>query len=81
MGKVVPGPDDKFPAVFMFKNEGPRLNSVQLCGSFDNWQGRHSMSFDDNSHHWFLTFHLKKGTYHYKYIKNGKDWVVNNDEK
>jgi hypothetical protein len=38
--------DDKFPHVFMMHNHGLKYQSVELCGTFDNWQTRHKMNFD-----------------------------------
>ena len=38
------------------------------------------MTFDSYTNQWFLTLHLSKGKYLYKYIINGDDWVVNNEE-
>lgn len=73
-------PNEKYPAIFMMHNYGPRFNSVHLCGSFDNWQSRHNMSFDHHSNQWFITLHLKRGKYAYKYIINGHNWVVNEQE-
>lgn len=29
---------------------------------------------------WFVTLHLTKGNYYYKYILNGNNWVVNEKE-
>jgi len=56
-----PDPNAKVPHVFTFQNIGPRLNSVQLCGSFDNWGHKHGMSFDHVTSQWFTTLHLSKG--------------------
>lgn len=73
-------PNEKFPAVFMMHNYGPRYNTVQLIGSFDNWLTKHNMTFDHHSNQWFVTLHLKKGSYTYKYVINGGQWVVNDKE-
>ncbi len=61
-------------------NYGARYSSVQLCGSFDNWQTKHNMMFDPHSNQWFVTMHLKKGKYFYKYVLNGTTWVENEKE-
>jgi hypothetical protein len=37
------------------------------------------MNFDSYSNSWFLTMHLKRGKYMYKYIVNGQ-WIVNDRE-
>jgi hypothetical protein len=52
-----------------------------VCGSFDSWLKRHSMQFDPYTNQWFVTLMLAKGEHVYKYIVNGKDWVVNAEER
>ena len=71
----------KRPKQFMLHNRGPRYRKVQLCGSFDEWQIRHDLSFDPFTNQWFTTLHLKVDEeYHYKYIINDDQWVVNDEE-
>lgn len=66
---------------FTIPNRGPRHNSVHLCGSFDNWTVRHEMSFDPFTNCWFFMMHMRPGDeYYFKYIINGDNWVVNDDE-
>lgn len=72
--------DDKVPHVFTMHNNGPRYRSVELCGTFDDWKTRHNMSFDNYTNLWFITLHLSRGQYHYKYVVNGSNWVVNDRE-
>ena len=72
--------DDKFPHVFTMHNNGPRYRSVELCGTFDGWKTRHPMSFDSYTNQWFITLHLIRGKYLYKYVVNGNNWVVNDRE-
>ena len=72
--------DLRFPHVFMMHNHGPKYESVELCGSMDDWKIRHPMSFDHFTNQWFITLHLKKGKYYYKYVTNNKNWVVNDKE-
>ena len=64
----------------MMHNFGPKFTTVELCGSMDEWKVRHPMSFDHFTNQWFITLHLKKGKYYYKYVQNAKDWVVNDKE-
>ena len=54
---------------------------VQLCGSFDNWEKRHSMQFDHYANQWFTTLHMPSGDHTYKYVINNKEWVINEEEK
>ena len=72
--------EDKFPHVFTMHNLGPRYKQVQLCGTFDNWKTRHNMSFDSYTNQWFITLHLGRGTYLYKYVVDGTSWIVNDKE-
>lgn len=72
---------NKKPHTFMLHNRGQRYNSVHLCGSMDDWQVRHDMNFDTYTNQWYITIHLKTGEeFHYKYIINGQEWVVNHEE-
>jgi hypothetical protein len=75
-----PSVADRFPHVFMMHNNGPRYTSVELCGSMDNWETRHQMNFDHFTNQWFITLHLLKGTYLYKYVVNKTNWIVNEKE-
>jgi 1,4-alpha-glucan branching enzyme len=73
---------NKKPKAFGLPNRGPRYNSVEICGSFDDWQVRHQMNFDPFTNQWFVTLHLKPGEeFLYKYIINGNNWVVNDEEQ
>jgi len=73
---------NKKPKAFELPNRGPRYNSVEICGSFDDWQVRHQMNFDPFTNQWFVTLHLKPGEeFLYKYIINGSNWVVNDEEQ
>lgn len=73
--------DDKLPHVFTMHNNGPRYRSVEICGNFfDNWKTRHSMSFDNYTNQWFITLHLSRGKYYYKYVVDGTRWLVNEKE-
>jgi len=64
----------------MMHNKEARHSSVELCGSFDNWKIRHAMSFDNYTGQWFITLHLNKGKYLYKYVVNGSNWIINDKE-
>jgi 1,4-alpha-glucan branching enzyme len=73
---------NKKPKAFGLPNRGPRYNSVEIFGSFDDWQVRHQMNFDPFTNQWFVTLHLKPGEeFLYKYIINGSNWVVNDEEQ
>ena len=38
------------------------------------------MNFDHFTNQWFITLHLKRGKYLYKYVVNDKNWVINEKE-
>ena len=71
----------RIPITFIFDGNyyQERINSVQVCGSFDNWQVRRPLNFDPVKNLWNVTLKIKKGKYFYKYIKDG-EWVVNHKE-
>ena len=84
-GRVVPSEFDRVmkertAKTFHLHNRGPRHLSVQLCGSFDNWEKRHEMQFDHYANQWFTTLHLSRGDYAYKYVIDNKQWVINEEE-
>jgi len=68
------------PHNFMLHNRGPRHQTVKICGSFDDWQTKYDMRYDHITNQWFITLHLPKGEYFYKYIIDDKHWVVNEEE-
>jgi hypothetical protein len=70
----------RFPISFSFSEDGKKLSSVQVCGSFDKWQVRHPLTYDPVKNVWNITLKVKKGKYFYKYIVDGQ-WVVNNKEQ
>ena len=70
----------RFPISFSFSEDGKKLSSVQVCGSFDKWQVRHPLTYDPVKNQWNITLKVKKGKYFYKYIVDGQ-WVVNNKEQ
>ena len=71
----------RIPFTFSYQPEGEeRPQSVQICGSFDKWQVRHPLKWDDVSMKFVVTLKMKRGKYFYKYIVDGK-WVVNNKEQ
>jgi starch synthase len=70
----------RFPISFSFSEDGKKLSSVQVCGSFDKWQVRHPLTYDPVKNVWNITLKVKKGKYFYKYIVDGQ-WVVNPKEQ
>ena len=60
--------------VFTFKTNDAH-NTVQLCGSFGNWQVRYPLTYDSNNHQWTTQLKIKKGIHYYKYLVDGQ-WVI-----
>lgn len=74
--------ETKIPISFYFTDESitAKINSVQICGSFDKWQVRHPLTFDPICNKWTVTLKIKKGSHFYKYIVDG-EWKVSKGEK
>ena len=70
----------RIPITFSYQPEGQRPQSVQICGSFDKWQVRHPLKYDDVAQKYTVTLKVKRGKYFYKYIIDG-NWVVNPKEQ
>jgi hypothetical protein len=71
---------ERLPYKFHYHNYGPRFESVNLCGSFTNWEKQHLMQFDHITNQWYTMLHLPHGEYFYKYVVNKKHWRVNEEE-
>jgi len=71
--------DTKKQVLFRYQTPGMKVGSVQLVGSFDKWQIRHSMTFDHTKNMWHITLQLPKGRYHYKFVIDGTQWVYSHD--
>src|SRR6266446_4831901 len=56
-----------------FKYSNPNAKSVGVAGEFSDW-GTLPMTKDESGA-WSRTFQLKPGTYAYKFVVNGTDWV------
>jgi len=67
------------PTTFKFSLGAKQAYSVQLSGSFDDWKFNHALKYDQYTNTWFVTLHLKKGKYLYKYIVDGQ-WTHNGEE-
>lgn len=55
-------------------------STVQLCGSFKNWQVRYPLTYDTHLQKWTTQLKIKKGIHYYKYLVDGK-WMINNNEE
>jgi 1,4-alpha-glucan branching enzyme len=62
-------------AVFRYKN--PDAKKVCLVGDFNDWSPTSDPMTDDNSDgEWTLFYPLKPGSYAYKFLVDGKNWVA-----
>eukprot|EP00826_Nyctotherus_ovalis_P009880 TRINITY_DN12619_c0_g1_i2.p1 TRINITY_DN12619_c0_g1~~TRINITY_DN12619_c0_g1_i2.p1 ORF type:complete len:368 (-),score=113.95 TRINITY_DN12619_c0_g1_i2:174-1277(-) len=66
--------------IFKIGMKNRKIGTVELCGSFNDWATRFRMSYDNLADTWFITMHLQKGRYAYKYVVDGQ-WVCNESEK
>ncbi len=72
---------DKTPITFRYRVDPNNLPfSVQLSGSFEKWQVRHPLKYDNKRKEYIGTIRIKKGRYLYKYYIDGQ-WVINMNEK
>eukprot|EP01022_Parablepharisma_sp_SALTPOND_P024880 TRINITY_DN55_c0_g1_i1.p1 TRINITY_DN55_c0_g1~~TRINITY_DN55_c0_g1_i1.p1 ORF type:complete len:1631 (+),score=215.10 TRINITY_DN55_c0_g1_i1:3219-8111(+) len=56
------------PTTFKISLGSKQARSVQLAGSFDNWKSMHPLNYDPYTNCWFVTLHLKKGKYLYRFF-------------
>lgn len=75
------GNPDEIKHEFMYRADKP-LNSVNLAGSFNNWNnGANPMKLDTDGRTWRLRMDMKPGRYHYKFVLNGTDWITDPQAK
>jgi hypothetical protein len=55
----------------------PEAQSVALVGEFNNWHGQQMSKKGDGT--WSLTIPLAPGTYGYKFLVNGTEWLFDPD--
>lgn len=60
-----------------FRYKAPDAQSVSLMGEFNNWKGVAMAKESDGV--WSVKVTLSPGTYGYKFLVNGKDWVFDPD--
>jgi len=54
-----------------------KLNSVHVAGTFNGWdKGANPMRADADGVTWRATLPLKSGSYQYKFVLDGADWVT-----
>ena len=73
-------PDPRVRVNFSYKFDNRKPNSVLISGSFDKWQVKHPLAYDEILDKWGVTLKLKKGSYQYKYIVDG-NWQINPKER
>ena len=60
-----------------FELQAPEAQSVELAGSFNNWQrGQIKLTGPDATGHWSATVTLPPGQHEYLFLVDGKNWVT-----
>ena len=73
---------DLIPVTFIYLPEiGKKISSVQISGDWNNWEEKTKLIYDPLNFRWRVKLSLKRGKYLYKYIINGDEWIVNENEK
>lgn len=60
----------------VFKYLKSDANSVAVAGSFNQWNTKANPLKKDDNGFWILELELIPGTYQYKYVINGNDWLI-----
>ena len=60
-----------------FKYKAPDAKSVELMGEWNGWKAIPMTKGDDGV--WAAKVSLSTGTHGYKFLVNGKDWVIDPD--
>lgn len=60
----------------VFKFNSKDAETIHIAGDFNNWNISSHPLFELGNNVFNTTIYLKPGTYHYKFIVNGTDWVV-----
>lgn len=50
--------------------------TVHLAGEFNNWNGK-ELEMYPHEGKWLFSLKLRKGQYHYKFVINGSNWILN----
>jgi hypothetical protein len=70
---------NKVPGGIEFTYYDPSAYSVALAGSFNNWDMRANPLEKDAEGTWKAVVPLGPGTYEYKFVINGADWMADPD--
>lgn len=55
----------------------PSAKSVSIAGSFNRWSpGRDSLTGPDKKGIWTIVLPLPPGRYEYRFVVNGREWVL-----
>lgn len=49
--------------------------TVNLAGEFNNWNSK-DLEMIKHDNRWMISLQLRKGQYHYKYVIDGKEWIL-----
>jgi hypothetical protein len=73
------GGTEKAPGGIEFTYYDPSAYSVSVAGSFNNWDARANEMQKDEEGTWRAVVQLGPGTYEYKFVVNGADWMADPD--
>jgi hypothetical protein len=73
------GGTEKVPGGIEFTYYDPSAYSVSLAGSFNSWDARANPMEKDEEGTWRVIVPLGTGTYEYKFVVNGADWMADPD--
>ena len=60
-----------------FTLTAPGAASVAIAGSFNHWrEGQNPLSGPDKRGNWSIDMPLPPGRYEYRFVLNGRDWVL-----
>jgi len=60
-----------------FSYSGPRATSVSIVGSFNHWDpDKDRLTGPDRNGVWTVVLPLPPGHYEYRFVINGKEWVL-----
>jgi 1,4-alpha-glucan branching enzyme len=67
---------DQFEVLFRFK-PGKKVDAVALAGSFNNWNAKAlALEGPDKDGFYGVKQTLTRGTYEYKFVVNGSEWLT-----
>ena len=60
---------------FSFEGE-PGIGTVAVAGTFNSWVGDAAPLERSGKSSWHTTLHVERGRHHYKFVIDGRDWIL-----